>query len=58
MHPQDPIHGAADRPTIMGIPNNGWFRKQKILIIETLKAYPINNALCTSKDEIYSFIKG
>lgn len=52
MHPKYLIYAAVTRKTLRGMPEGGWYPKQKISVAEALKAYTINGAFAAFEDDI------
>ena len=52
MHPKYLIYAAVTRKTLKGMPEGGWYPKQKISVAEALKAYTINGAFAAFEDHI------
>jgi hypothetical protein len=57
VHPRCLIHAAANRTTLKGEPEGGWFPEQKITVAEAWQAYTINNAVAAFEADVRGSLK-
>jgi predicted amidohydrolase YtcJ len=57
MHPKYLIYAAVARKTLKGTPEEGWFPEQKISVVESIKAFTINNAIAAFEGDIRGSIE-